>query len=213
MLFHHRPLRYDDFWPDPGPGVDDRTAFQDDVRADDRIVLDVAPAADERIVIDDAPADGAVPPDHHPVVDGRGEDLRAVLDDASFPDARVRPDDDVLLDDRPCAYRDRPDHPGVRCNRDAAPYLRRPQDPGALDIEVAGYVGEPDLLEFPPLRLPERPRAPDVGPVAPGKPGLQDMPFLHETGEEVSGKVELLAGRYMVEYLRVADVHAGAREV
>jgi len=55
--------------------------------------------------------------------------------------------------------------------------------------------------------------APDIRPVAPGKPALEDIPLAHEFGEEIPGKIILCLGRDMIEHLRTADIHPGTRKV
>ena len=69
------------------------------------------------------------------------------------------------------------------------PRLDRSLDLRPVHGEVADDVREFDILQFPPLCLPEGVRAADIGPVAPGKPAFQGMALPHQIGEEVAGEI------------------------
>ena len=98
MLPDHAPLGHHHIRPDPGLGMDHGPVPDLHPGADHRIILDAAVVADERPVIDDTPAGRAVPAESHLVAEVGGENLCLPLDGTVFSDARVRADQDIILD-------------------------------------------------------------------------------------------------------------------
>lgn len=183
VLFYHRAVRDHDLRPEPGLGVDHDPVPQDDPGADDGVVLDAAVLPDMGVVVHDAAGDRGVRPDDDPVVERGREDLHVVPEDAFLPDARVGADQHVVADGRAGGNRHRADDPRVLPERDRTAELDRSLDLSPVHGEVPDDIGKINPLEFPPLRLPQGMRAPDIRPVPPGQPAFEGMAFFHQPGE------------------------------
>ena len=109
VFLHDLLILYHNLGPEACPRVDDHVVPDYRPWTNHRIVLEAAFVADERIVIDDAPAHRRMFPDDDPVVDGTGEDLCILLDQAILSYARIGPDQHVVANGRSGTYRDGPD--------------------------------------------------------------------------------------------------------